>query len=165
MSQLLEAVYREHRQGLYSLAVTVTASHQLAEDAVHNAFERLIRKRIPKDNLVPYVYRAVRNAAIDLRRKGKAQDRLCVTLFEEPGRDSHLVDPTQQLLTEEMHQQLRKSIESLSENYREAIVLKAFAGLTFDQIGVVTGTSAKTIATRYRRAIGELQDKLSKQLF
>ena len=66
MSQLLEAVYREQRQGLYSLAVSVTASHQLAEDAVHNAFERLIRKSLPAGDLVPYVYRAVRNAAIDL---------------------------------------------------------------------------------------------------
>jgi len=64
MSELLEAVYREHRQGLYSLAVTITASHQLAEDAVHNAFARMIRTVQPEqDNLVPYVFRSVRNAA------------------------------------------------------------------------------------------------------
>ena len=163
MSQLLEAVYREQRQGLYSLAVSVTASHQLAEDAVHNAFERLIRKSLPAGDLVPYVYRAVRNAAIDLCRTGQAQNRMCARLFEEPGRKSD--DPTQQLMTNETHQQLRRAIESLSENYREAVVLKAFAGLTFDQIGLVTGIPAKTIATRYRRAIGELQDELSKQLF
>lgn len=166
MSQLLEAVYREHRKGLYSLAVTVTASHQLAEDAVHNAFERMIRTQMPSKNLVAYVYRAVRNAAIDLRRKDQTQDRLCVNLFEEARHDqSSSADPTHQLMTKETHQQLRQSIASLAENYREAIVLKAFAGLTFDQIGIVTGNSAKTIATRYRRAIDELQNKLSRQLF
>lgn len=166
MSHLLEAVYREHRQGLYSLAVAVAGSHQLAEDAVHNAFEKLIRKQPPAENIVAYTYRAVRNAAIDLQRKGQSQDRLCATLFEEsPADSSKAIDPTQNLMTQETHVQLRRSIETLSDNYREAIVLRAFAGLTFDQIGMITNTSAKTIATRYRRAIDELQNKLSKQLF
>ena len=166
MSELLEAVYREHRQGLYSLAVTITASHQLAEDAVHNAFARIIRT-VPteQDNLVAYVYRAVRNAAIDLCRKHQAHRRVSTALLADYQSSKSLPDPTREIMTKETNQQLRAAIDALPENYREAIVLKAFAGLTFQQIGLVTETSPKTIATRYRRAIEELHSRLLKQLF
>ena len=168
MSELLEAVYREHRQGLYSLAVTITASHQLAEDAVHNAFARMIRTVQPEQaNLVPYVYRSVRNAAIDLCRKDQVRRRVSTALFAsyQANDSKRSTDPKQEILTKETHQQLRETIDALPENYREAIVLKAFAGLTFQQIGLITETSPKTIATRYRRAIEELHSRLLKQLY
>ena len=165
MSELLEAVYREHRQGLYSLAVTITASHQLAEDAVHNAFARMIRTVQPgQDNLVPYVFRSVRNAAIDLCRKDQVRHRVSTALFASYRADGS-TDPEQVVMTNETHQQLRETIDTLPDNYREAVVLKAFAGLTFQQIGLITETSPKTIATRYRRAIEELHSRLLKQLF
>ena len=55
---------------------------------------------------------------------------------------------------------LRQAIDNLPENEREAIVLKTLAELTFQQAGEVTGIPAKTIATRYRRALEKLESRL-----
>ena len=45
MRQQLEETYRSHRQGLFAMALSVTRCAQLAEDAIHVAFERLCRQK------------------------------------------------------------------------------------------------------------------------
>ena len=58
----LETTYRTHRQGLFILALSITGCRQLAEDAVHGAFERLRRREISSvENLPNYVF-AIRRA-------------------------------------------------------------------------------------------------------
>jgi len=65
----LEAIYREHRQGLFTLALSITRRGDRAEDAVHDAFARLCRGTTqPAGDPVAYVYATVRNAAIDIIR-------------------------------------------------------------------------------------------------
>lgn len=62
----IEAVYRQEYRGLFLLALSITASHQQAEDAVHEAISRACRqRRPPAGDHAAYVYRAVRNAAIE----------------------------------------------------------------------------------------------------
>ena len=85
-------------------------------------------------------------------------------MFDEydPGREMNC--PATGLLTRERDKLLREAINQLSDPDRESIVLKLFAGLTFEQAGEVTGTSPKTIATRYRRALEKLENHLKGQL-
>ena len=162
MSESLEILYRTHRQGLYSLAITITGSHQLAEDSVQNAFTKLFTCRIPPGDQVAYVYKTVRNSAIDIRRTIRRQTQLKESLFNgyRPVSDRSKTPP-EDLLTKERHEQLRIAIESLSDHEQEAVVLKAFAGLTFEQSGAVANVPVKTIATRYRRALIKLEDHLN----
>jgi RNA polymerase sigma-70 factor (ECF subfamily) len=68
------------------------------------------------------------------------------------------------LLTRERDELLKEALNQLPDTDREAVVLKLFAGLTFEQAGEVTETSPKTIATRYRRALGKLENQLKGQL-
>ncbi len=73
-------------------------------------------------------------------------------------------DPQIHMLIKERDQILRKAIENLPEDEREAIVFKALAGLTFQQAGEAAGVPAKTIATRYRRALQKLETRLRDQI-
>ena len=70
------------------------------------------------------------------------------------------VDPSGEILNKERDLILRKAIDNLPEKEREAIVLKALAGLTFQQAGNVMGIPAKTIASRYRRGLERLENHL-----
>jgi RNA polymerase sigma factor (sigma-70 family) len=165
MSTALESVYRTHRQGLFSLAVSITGSHQLAEDSVHNAFAKLFRHSLPPGDLVAYVYKSVRNAAIDSTRKNRRDIKLNDSLingFMPPA--SQPTEPPDDLMTKERHQLLRQAINSLGTEDQEVITLKSFAGLTFEQVGEVTNNSPKTVATRYRRALKKLELQLKDQL-
>src|SRR3954452_9099285 len=71
----LEDIYARHRQGLFTLALSITRCAARAEDAVHDAFVRLCRRRsvaaplegtgaASQPDAVAYVFASVRNAAV-----------------------------------------------------------------------------------------------------
>lgn len=174
MKEALEALYREHRQGLFTYALSLTQSPQMAEDAIQNGFLSVMRSSCaingsgPQfDNLVGYVFKSVRNAALDLGRSNVRQKDLKENLSENlfcRFRPSDEIDPSKIALAKERDETLRAAISDLGEKDQEAIVLKLFAGLTFEQAGKATATSPKTIATRYRRALEKLESQLKGKL-
>ena len=164
MSKALESVYRTHRQGLFSLAVSITGSHQLAEDSIHTAFAKLFRHNVPPGDLVAYVFKSVRNAAIDTTRQNQRDTKFNDSLINGFLPTAQPTQPSENLLTKERHELLRNAIDALGREDKEAVVLKSFAGLTFEQVGDVTNVSPKTIATRYRRALKKLEHQLKDQL-
>ena len=83
---LLGSIYSGHRQGLFTLALSITRNRHQAEDAVHEAFVRLCRRPHSADEPTAYVYRAVRNAAIDQTRK-RARTETPEPIFTENAPD------------------------------------------------------------------------------
>jgi RNA polymerase sigma factor (sigma-70 family) len=160
LSDLLTEIYRSHRQGLFSVALAITGSRQQAEDAVHEAFCKLVDRKPLTGDAVPYVFKTVRNSAIDIHRREQRDRTLSESLFNGYIPRAKPTDPQSELLSAERDQILRQAIDNLSDNEKEAIVLKALAGLTFQQAGEVAGIPAKTIATRYRRALETLETRL-----
>src|SRR5437868_7375758 len=67
-SAWLGVIYEQFRRELFITAWTVLRRADLAEDAVHSAFAKLIQLRSPPVDPKLYVFRSVRNAAIDLAK-------------------------------------------------------------------------------------------------
>ncbi len=157
----LEQVYRQHRQALFSLALTITGCAGLAEDAVHEAFVRLCgMQELPSGRLTAYVFAAVRNAAVDCCRRAKRERIVAETLFADAGTSgTSAVDEARG----ELATRLRREIELLDESVREIMVMKIFGELTFDEIGSVLNTPAATVATRYRRTLMTLEERLRRE--
>jgi len=154
----LEQVYRQHRQALFSLALTITGCSGLAEDAVHDAFVRLCgMQESPSGHLAAYVYAAVRNSAVDCCRRAQRDLKLAGTLFAER---QNLGVANISPAADDVSAQLRQEIESLDAGTREIIVMKIYGELTFDEIGRVLDSPPATVATRYRRALLALEEKL-----
>jgi len=160
LSDLLKEIYGGHRQGLFSLALAITGSRQSAEDAVHDAFTKLIGRKPPVGDAISYVFKTVRHSAIDIHRREQRGQKLSESLFNGFIPSEESVDPAGEILNKERDLILRKAIDNLPEKEREAIVLKALAGLTFQQAGNVMGIPAKTIASRYRRGLERLENHL-----
>jgi len=157
----LEKTYCSHRQGLFSLALSITGCRQLAEDAIHSAFERLYRSNASVDgDLLNYVFASVRNASRDAVRFSKRSSEFRETIFNGYMPPETSANPADDLLTAERDQILRSAVDHLDEAEREVVVLKTFAGLTFDAVAEVLDQPAKTVATRYRRALIKLEEKL-----
>ncbi len=162
----LENIYRSHRQGLFSLAMSITGCRQLAEDAIQSAFEKLCRSAAsPNGDIVGYVFASIRNSARDAVASRKRTNGLRQSIFDEapPNSISH-INLEDNVLTEERDRILRGAVQALNDDAREVVVMKIFAGLTFDAISEVLNEPAKTVATRYRRAIIKLEEKLRGQL-
>jgi RNA polymerase sigma-70 factor (ECF subfamily) len=153
----LERIYTDHRQGLYSLALTITRAADAAEDAVHEAFVRLCRNgQTASGDPVAYVFAAVRNAAIDqLRRRGRA-DRQSQSIFAAAPADV-VMRPDDLAADAERDRLIRAALETLPDAARQVIVMKLYAGLTFDQIAAACNEPLPTIASRYRRGLDKLR--------
>lgn len=68
--------------------------------------------------------------------------------------------PLEALSKREQTELLLKAIEQLPETYREALVLSDYEGMTYDEIGKLTGTSLSTIRIRIFRAKARLRKVL-----
>jgi len=156
--QTLQSLYEQHRQGLFTLALSVTRRVDQAEDAVHEAFGRLVRNGLkPDDDPVAYAYAAVRNAAIDQVRKRSRVPAACENIFETPERDR---GPDQTMVDRERDGLIREALNQLPDEQKECVVMKLYGGLTFDQIAQSRGEPLSTVASRYRRALQRLRSSV-----
>lgn len=155
----LSEIYTQHKQGLFSLAVSVTRNSAEAEDAVQDAFMKLARKNIvPKGDPVSYVYATVRNAALDRLRKKKRVVDVPEFVFDEE--KSNEPKPGIELQEQERNFIIRKEIEKLEEPQREVIIMKLFSGLTFEQIAEILQEPLSTVSSRYARTLKSLKYRM-----
>jgi len=156
----LEDIYRDHRRGLFGLALSVVREAAAAEDAVHEAFARMVKQGgSPGGDPLAYAYKAVRNAAIDQTRRREARPKPtdnAASLFVSPIED----DPAAQAELSETQQMLMQAVDNLPPDEREAVVMRSFGGLSFKQIAEATGQPLSTVSSQYQRALGKLRQKL-----
>jgi len=156
----LEALYRQQRQGLFTYAMSILGDAHLAEDVVHDVFARICELELPTDGLTAFVYRSVRNRAIDLLRRVRRQaayeaDRRAASIYDTGG--SRHADP---LVDAETARQVERALERLPAVQREVIVLHVHAGLTFDEVGKILGSPLSTVASYYRRGLARMRESL-----
>jgi RNA polymerase sigma-70 factor (ECF subfamily) len=162
MRQHLERIYKQHRQGLFALALSITRCPARAEDAVHEAFARLWKLRQePSQDREAYVYGAVRNAALDqLRRRPPPATELDQASIY----DDRQLGAEAAAISVERQQHIRAALENLDESDRQALVLRIYGDLTFQQMAQVLDEPLPTVASRYRRALAKLREQLPEDL-
>lgn len=155
----LSDIYAEHKQGFFSLALSVTRNRAEAEDSVQDAFMKLAKKDIaPKGDPVAYIYAIVRNAALDRLRKRKRIVDAPEFVFEDE--KSKEPKPGMSLQEQERNFIIRKEIEKLDEPQREVIIMKLFTGLTFEQISEILNEPLSTVSSRYARTLKSLKQRM-----
>jgi len=147
----VRACYRENRQGLFTYALTLTGNRAAAEDAAHSAICGLLGRRRMPDEVRPYLFRAVRNAAVDHWRRDQAR---VDPIFQ----DSAAAQSPEQSLG------LEQCLNRLGDDERETIVLKIYQGMTFSEIGEVRGQPANTAASHYRRGLQKMKVMLEEDV-
>ena len=161
--QELEQVYWEHRQGLYTLALSITRCPSRTEDAVQDAFSRLWRtSKAPRGELVPYVFAAVRNASIDQMRRNPSMMQSTEQTYIFDGQQDQVAGPLAMAVDLERQEIVRQAVEELPEEQRQAVVLHVYAGLTFEQVATMLQEPLPTVASRYRRALERLKTSMRK---
>lgn len=123
------------------------------EDVVQEAFCRLAEADPPPDRPVAWLYAVCRNLSEKQRRSdGRRRNR-----EEVQARPEALhADPSAALELAETLEQL----ESLDHELREAVVLRIWGNLTFEEAAALCGTSAATAYRRYQAGLQALKQKL-----
>jgi RNA polymerase sigma-70 factor (ECF subfamily) len=144
-------LYDQHGPALLAYARGFVPDAAAAEDLVHQVFLRLLSAELTMpDAPVAYVYRAVRNAALNARRNGLRLTEL---------------DPQSSVFryrggNQEAALALERALAELPEEQREVVVMRVWSGLTLEEIAVAAGAPLNTISSRYRYALEKLREKL-----
>ena len=147
---------------LFHFAMRYLKNEALAEDAVEDAFVAflLARKRFSAEGqLRTYLYRAVRSRAIDRLRTASREISLCEVEEVLSETEEASGDPAQLAVYAERNAVLRRCMEEIAPQYKEALVLFYFEELSFDEVCRVTGKSRRQVyncLTRARAAMKEL---------
>ena len=126
------------------------------EDVVQTAFLKLARQKVSPDNVLPWLYRVVRNGAIDAaraaRRRHKYEARAAgeVPTWFLPSDDPTGLDA----------RTAAAALAELPVEIREIMVAHLWGGLTFEQIAETVGGSASTAYRRYAAGLDLLREKL-----
>lgn len=124
------------------------------EDVVQEAFCKLVVLRTPPDDPAAWLFRVVRNAAIDAGRS----DRRRVRREQSAARPVHwFAEPEVDGLDAEA---AVAALEALPPDQREVIVARLWGGLTLEQIAAAAGSSVSTAHRRYEAGVAALRERL-----
>ncbi|HOW69413.1 MAG TPA: sigma-70 family RNA polymerase sigma factor [Phycisphaerae bacterium] len=142
---------------LYRYALMILADPAGAEDAVHQAFYKLLRSGQNTPELredQAYLRVAVRNECYSMLRRG--QRRTADSL-------SRLLEPhSGQQEDADEREAIESALRVLPADQREVVHLKVFEGLTFREISGRIGVPLNTAASRYRYALERLRGLLNR---
>jgi RNA polymerase sigma factor (sigma-70 family) len=124
------------------------------EDVVQEAFLKLARQSVEPNRAAAWLYRVVRNGAISAGRS--ARRRLQHESAAARRTPWFVADESTALDA----QAVAGALTELPIEQREAIVAHLWGGLTFEQIGEWSGSSAATAHRRYVAGLMDLRTRL-----
>jgi len=142
-------LYERHGRALLAYACALLRDPSAAEDVLHQVFLNVLRGRAAiNGDPVPYLFRAIRNTALNHIRGQSREVELAgagVWLESPDGR-------TEESLA------LQSALATLPAEQREVVVLKIWGQLTFEEAAAVIGVSPNTAASRYRYGLEKLKE-------
>lgn len=152
-----EVLVRAHEKGVYNLALRMLGNSQDALDASQEAFFRAYRALSGfrgDSKFSVWLYRLTSNVCLDMLRKRGRLDELSLTdeeagLFPLP---DLRFDPQTELERNELRRAVRQGMEKLAPEFRQALALRDINGLSYEEIGQVTGLELGTVKSRICRA-------------
>ena len=159
MTEWLAKRFEENRTHLRRVAYRMLGSLDAAEDAVQEAFVRVLKHRDKLDSIVDHrvwLIRITWNIVLDRKRRGKTRpenDDITDYARSLPSKDRRADDC---LISSQEHDRILRLIERLPRKEREALLLSAVEELSTVQIAAVLGTTESSIRSRIFRARRQL---------
>ncbi|HEX2060065.1 MAG TPA: RNA polymerase sigma factor [Thermoanaerobaculia bacterium] len=155
-------IYDRYSGRIYNFAFRFLRNAEAAEDATQEVFVKMLKhaNQFHGDaKLSTWLFSITANWCRDYLRKAdnksKETDDVLVTL---PAPTE--LAPDRNLERREDEQRVRKALESLTAEQREAILLSRYQGLSYAEIAQIAGCSEGAVKTRVFRAMETLKKAL-----
>lgn len=149
-------LFARHHARVFRAAYLVIGSADAADDIVQLVFLELftaLRTFDPRRPFVPWLYRIVHNVSIDFLKRERFRQRTVPLANTVP---STAVD----IGRAELRSDVRPALELLSDEHREALVLRYYVGLPEREMATVLGVQPGTVKSRLHRALLALREAL-----
>lgn len=149
--------YLDHRADLVDYVTSITGCRARAEDVVQDAFLRFVPETRAASSSgtsgVAYLYRIVRNLAIDLTRRSAMENRHQNEETVEWLKPREETGPEQVLLQRKRLERLAAVLDELPERERLAIEMHRVGGYTLEDIAQRLDVSTATAHRLVRSAV------------
>ncbi|MCA8959314.1 MAG: sigma-70 family RNA polymerase sigma factor [Planctomycetes bacterium] len=157
-----------HRRVAAGVAYGIVKEEHLATDAVQEAFFKAfqgLRDLKDRERFLPWFLSIVRSAATDVIRRQIRWDSREVSYGDEfrgepPRSTGATAPPDEAIVRSEEASTVRTALESLSDEYREIILLKHMEGRSYREISRLLRLSVRAVESRLFRARQQLSKKL-----
>jgi RNA polymerase sigma-70 factor (ECF subfamily) len=149
-TERLQALYDEHAPALLAYARSLALDRGSAEELVQQIFLALLEGRKLPAEPRPYLFRAVRNTALNRLR---ASSRQVPIEDDAPWFANDGVPGGSEL-------DLQRALVALPPEQREVVMMHLWGGLSFEETGRALDISPNTAASRYRYALSSLRARL-----
>ncbi len=152
-----EALVQRHHRVLFNIAFRMLGDYDEATDATQNAFVKAYQKLGTFDGehrFFSWIYRILVNECLNAQRSQRLQEAVDPELVADG-------DPLESLEASERHDRVKRAILALPHEYREVIVLRYFADLSYGDIATAVGVPAKTVKSRLHTARQRLAEMLA----
>ena len=153
-----ESLYLKYRKHMKYIAIKILGDEQLAEDAVHNAFLKILNhlnkfQNIDCQETRNLIVIIIRSVSIDMYRKRKKE-------FENTDiLDKELSVETDFSMIEVDN--ILKEIDVLPDIYKDILLLKVEYGYKDREIAKLLGIKVDTVSKRLERARKQLKKQLN----
>ena len=150
----------EYQRAVFNIAYRMVGNRQEAEDVAQESFVKTYQalERFDRERpFAPWLYRITTNTALNWikRRRPEAE------LEEETLHVSATDGPEAQTIAAEASERLRTAVAALPPNYRAAIELRHFQGLTYQEMSEVLGVPLSDVKSWLFRARRRLRETLT----
>lgn len=161
-----ELLLMPHLNAGYNLARWLTRSEHDAEDLVQEAYVRALRSFDGYRGGDPraWLLSIVRNTCYTWLRQRHAHLDDTAAADSADVADDPAAGPEAQVIRHSDGALLRRALEDLPVEFREALVLRELEGLSYKEIADVAGVPLGTVMSRLSRARTQLQHALLKHM-
>ena len=159
-----ETLYYTHRRTMLHIAMQILKDHQLAEDAVQEAFLRLAKnfskiEQVDCPRTRVFTVIIVRNIALTMLAERKKE-----TVLESPD----VVTPPEYALEDHVleriaYEEVLRAIRELPVIYRDILYLQCVEEYKLTEISKLLGIETETVKKRAQRGRKKLLEQLTKE--
>ena len=159
-----ETLYYAHRRTMLHIAMQILKDYQLAEDAVQEAFLRLVKNfskigqiNCPRTRLFTVII--VRNISLTMLAERKKE-----TVLESPDAVIPIeYDLEEDVLERIAYEEVLNAIRELPVLYRDVLYLQCVEEYKLTEISKLLGIEAETVKKRAQRGRKKLLEQLTKE--
>ncbi|MFQ5933295.1 MAG: RNA polymerase sigma factor [Dehalococcoidia bacterium] len=164
-SDVFRLLVERYGKVLFGTAYLMTHDRSLAEDMVQEAL-LLAWRSLPSfhsgTNFKAWLLRILVNRTLaDRRKKRVAEVQLAEAMPDPPDHE----DTEETVLSKEERRLVGQALNALSQDRRQAVVLRYYSDLTVPEVARVLGCREGTVKSRLHRALKQLRELLSSEQF
>lgn len=144
-SAAFEGIVTRYQQVLFTVALRMLGDEEEARDAAQNTFVKVFEKLAtydPRHRFFSWIYRILVNECLNVRRRPGAARTSAIEDDAAIGSDVDAVEAA------EKRAAVKQAILDLPAAYREVIVLRHFAALSYEEMSEAIGIPLKTVKSR-----------------